>query len=198
MLPVVTATEAECRKHLESLRWPGGASCPRCGQLPVSRIARRRQFDCPRCRFQFSVTSGTVFHDSHLPLSKWFVAVFLLCASANGMSANQLRRTLKVSYKTAWYLSHRIRAAVAEAAVPAPGRAGGPEWRGRADLAESAFSMFKRSMVDSFHQINAKHLDAYLNEFAWRVNNRTNPHLLRDTLLKLLAAPTLRYRELTA
>ena len=198
MLPVVTATEAECRKYLETLRWPAGITCLRCGSHPVSRVARRRQYECTRCGFQFSVTSGTVLHDSHLPLSKWFVAVFLLCASANGMSANQLKRTLKVSYKTAWYLSHRIRAAVAEAAMAPPGRAEGPEWRGRADLAEGAFSMFKRSTVDSFHQIKPKHLDGYLNEFAWRVNNRGNPHLLRDTLLKLLAAPTLRYRQLTA
>src|SRR5205807_10376558 len=76
---------------------------------------KRHQYDCDACRYQFSVRVGTVFHDSHLPLWKWFVATYLVCESKKGISANQLKRTLGVSYKTAWYLCHRIRSAMVEA-----------------------------------------------------------------------------------
>lgn len=111
-------TEAECRAYLERLRWPKGIECPRCKGRVISRIHKRDQFDCDSCRYQFSVMSGTIFHDSHLPLPKWFVAVLLLCESRKGMSANQLKRILGVSYKTAWYLCHRIRATMQEVNPP--------------------------------------------------------------------------------
>ncbi len=87
----------------------------------TSHIKRRDQFDCDSCRYQFSVTAGTIFHDSHLPLKKWFAAVYLMCESRKGISANQLKRILKVAYKTAWYLCHRIRAAVKDADEPLEG-----------------------------------------------------------------------------
>jgi len=106
--------EEACRKYMEELRWPDGAKCPRCGSDKLSRIKKRPQFDCDSCRYQFSVTAGTIFHDTHLPLWKWFLAVYLIVESKKGVSANQLKRTLGVSYKTAWYLSHRIRAALKE------------------------------------------------------------------------------------
>jgi hypothetical protein len=67
-----------------------------------------------QCRYQFSVTAGTIFHDTHLPLWKWFLAVYLIVESKKGISANQLKRTLGDSYKTAWYLAHRIRDALKE------------------------------------------------------------------------------------
>ena len=105
-------SEDRCRKYLEELRWPDGVECPRCGEKSVSQIKKRSQYDCNSCRYQFSVTAGTIFHDSHLPLWKWFLAVYLIVESKKGISANQLKRTLGVSYKTAWYLSHRIRAAL--------------------------------------------------------------------------------------
>src|SRR5206468_4029536 len=107
-------TEVECRAYMEELRWPDGIRCPRCNGETISRIVKRDQFDCDSCRYQFSVTCGTIFHDSHLPLPKWFAAVYLMCESRKGISANQLKRTLKVSYKTAWYLCHRIRKAIEE------------------------------------------------------------------------------------
>ena len=72
----------------------------------------RRQFDCLDCTYHFSVTAGTVLHDSHLPLRKWLIATYLMCESKKGISALQLKRTLGVAYKTAWYLSHRIREAM--------------------------------------------------------------------------------------
>jgi transposase-like protein len=108
-------SEDRCRSYLEILRWPEGVRCPECGFQSVSRIKTRNQFDCNRCRNRFSVKSGTVFHDSHLPLWKWFLGTYLMCESKKGMSANQLKRTLGVSYKTAWYLLHRIRWAMGEA-----------------------------------------------------------------------------------
>ncbi len=109
--------EDKCRKHLEALRWHEGIKCPRCGSEKVSHIKKRDQYDCDECRYQFSVTAGTIFHDSHLPLWKWFLAIYLMTESKKGISANQLSRSLKISYKTAWYLCHRIRKAMLETGV---------------------------------------------------------------------------------
>jgi transposase-like protein len=104
-----------CRELLERLRWPNKPECPRC-KGPVARLANSQKIlYCKDCDYQFTVTAGSIFHDSHLPLIKWFAAVYLLCESRKGMSANQIKRTLGISYKTAWYLCHRIRAAMATA-----------------------------------------------------------------------------------
>lgn len=107
-------TDDKCREVLEELRWPDAVKCPRCESEKISRIEKRDQFDCDECRYQFSVTSGTIFHDTHLPLQKWFVAIYLTVESKKGISANQMKRVLGVSYKTAWYLCHRIRTAMTE------------------------------------------------------------------------------------
>src|SRR2546427_5149035 len=106
--------DKKCRETLENLRWPDGVRCPACQSEKVSRIVARNQFDCDSCRYQFSVTAGTIFHDSHLPLHKWFLATYLLCESKKGMSALQMQRMLKTTYRTSWYLCHRIRAAMLE------------------------------------------------------------------------------------
>src|SRR5438477_1633150 len=110
------ADESKCRTYLERLRWPAGPQCLECGSRKVYRILKRNQFVCDDCSHQFSVTAKTIFHDTHLPLWNWFLAVYLLCESRKGMSANQMKRMLHVSYKTAWYLCHRIRAAMLEVA----------------------------------------------------------------------------------
>lgn len=290
-------SEDKCREYLESLRWPDGVSCPRCESKKISRIYERNQFACDSCQYQFSVRAGTIFHDSHLPLSKWFVAVYLMCESRKGISANQLKRTLNVAYKTAWYLCHRVRAAVKDAdttllcetvecdetfiggkaknmhkkdrekkiqgrgpvnkamAVAAIQRGGQvrikvesqrdretlhaflksqtapetdriitdefPAYQGIADAdtkhetvnhgaeewvrgdvhtnsVEGVFSLFKRSVVGAYHQVSTKHLDRYLDEFEFRFNNRNNPYLFRDTLLRLIASTNLEYKELTS
>ena len=102
-----------CRELLERLRFPDGLRCLRCGGIEVARLSDKLLF-CRKCEYQFSVTAGTIFHDTHLPLIKWFAAVYLLCESRKGMSANQLKRMLGTTYKTAWYLCHRIRAAMKE------------------------------------------------------------------------------------
>jgi transposase-like protein len=111
-------SEEKCRRYLEMLRWDDTVLCPRCMSDKISRIYQRDQFDCDACRYQFSVTAGTMFADSHLPLWKWFLATYLICESKKGMSANQIKRVIGVSYKTAWYLCHRIRAAMKEVDVP--------------------------------------------------------------------------------
>jgi len=109
------STDDRCRELLERLRWPEGVECPRCKDRRVSRMKDYARFECVGCEYQFTVTSGTIFHDSHLPLPVWFMAVLLLCEAKKGMSAMQVKRTLGIAYKTAWYLCHRIRAAMATA-----------------------------------------------------------------------------------
>jgi transposase-like protein len=111
-------TDDKCREVLVRLRWPEGVICPRCKSGRISWIKANKQFDCADCEYHFSVTAGTVFNDSHLPLTTWFTAVLLLVEARKGFSANQLKRTLGVSYKTAWYLCHRIRAAMKEVEQP--------------------------------------------------------------------------------
>ena len=106
--------EDNCRAYLEELRWPDGVICPRCQSKSISRVEKLHIFDCNSCRYQFSVTSGTIFHDSHLPLWKWFATMYLMIESKKGISANQVKRTIGVSYKTAWYLCHRIRSAMSD------------------------------------------------------------------------------------
>ena len=91
-----------CREYLEELRWPNGMACLRCGSVSVSRIQTRNQLDCNSCRYRFSVTTGTIFHDTHLPLWKWFLAAYTMIESKKGVSANQIKRELGVSYQTAW------------------------------------------------------------------------------------------------
>ena len=106
--------EEQCRQHLEGLRWPDGVACPRCGGMRCNYTQTRKTWECMSCAYHFSVTSGTMLHDTHLPLQKWLVAVYMMIESRKSVSALQLKRSLNVAYKTAWYLCHRIRAAVAE------------------------------------------------------------------------------------
>lgn len=294
-------TDEKCRMALEKLRWPLGVRCIRCDSEKISRNYKRNQFECDPCGYHFSVTAGTIFHDSHLPLRKWFIAIYLICESKKGVSALQLKRTLGVAYKTAWYLCHRIREAVKNDAdcemlsgivecdetyiggkvknmhrskveklktgrkvfgnktmvlgaierggnvrlQVSPAKAASREilhtfikskladetalivtddlegYKGVADketlhatvshwqkewvrgivhtnTLESVWSLFKRSIVGSYHQVSMKHLDRYLDEFEFRFNNRHNPYLFRDTLLRLLQTSNIEYKELTS
>ena len=114
----------KAREFLESQRWPEGPICPHCGELnnayrleakPDSKKAvRKGVWKCGGCREQFTVTVGTIFADSHIPLNKWLFAIHLLCASKKGMSAHQLHRMLGVTYKSAWFMAHRIRYAMTQ------------------------------------------------------------------------------------
>lgn len=112
------STDEKCREILTKLRWPEGVRCPRCNEDRVCYLQDRKQFECASCGYQFSVLTGTIFNDTHLPLEKWFAATYLLCEAKKGMSACQIQRTLGISYKTAWYLCHRIRHAMAQTDKP--------------------------------------------------------------------------------
>jgi transposase-like protein len=112
----------EARVYLESLRWPNGPVCPHCGAVDghyaihpkaeSKKPTRKGVWKCSKCRKEFSVTVGTVFESSHIPLNKWMLADYLMCASKKGMSAHQLHRMLHVTYKTAWFMAHRLRFAM--------------------------------------------------------------------------------------
>ncbi|HTU47138.1 MAG TPA: IS1595 family transposase [Bryobacteraceae bacterium] len=116
--------EDKAREFLEAKRWPDGTICPHCGVIGESfRLqakdegkthVRKGVWKCNGCREQFSVTVGTVMEDSHIPLNKWLLAFHLLCASKKGMSAHQLHRMLGVTYKSAWFMAHRIRHAMTQ------------------------------------------------------------------------------------
>lgn len=108
------ATRETCIDLLESLRWPNGPSCPECGSSKAYRIYERELFECGECSYQYSVTSGTIMHASHLPLVKWILAAALICNARKGVSACQMARDLHTTYKTAWYLGHRLRRAMRE------------------------------------------------------------------------------------
>jgi transposase-like protein len=123
VMNAVTATyfsdNDKAREYLESLRWPHGVTCPHCGVIGEhyqldGKAHRAGLWKCADCREQFSVTVGTVFEHSKIPLSKWLTAVYLLCSSKKGISSHQLHRTLGVTYKTAWFMTHRIRHAMAD------------------------------------------------------------------------------------
>jgi transposase-like protein len=290
------STDEKCREALMHLRWPNGVKCLRCGHDKVTPVKDRKVFDCDSCHYQFSVTVGTIFNDSHLDLTKWFFVTYLMCESKKGISASQVYRMLgKKSYKTAWYLCHRIRAAMTsvadrpklggtievdetfiggkqrgsqfkpgnplckkEVVIGIRQRGGELRFFHAADVksgtlakyikenvsqdvdvimtdefqsypkalhdagvlaehktikhkdgiyvdgdiytntVESAFSLLKRGIIGTWHRISAKHLQAYLEEMEFRFNNRSNPYLFRDTLMKLIEAPVLEYKKLTS
>jgi transposase-like protein len=120
--------DAAAYEFLESVSWPQGPNCPHCGAMDrLNRLAgvrskpskahpegvvRHGLWKCYHCRKQFTVTVGTVFESSHVPLHKWLQAAFLLCSSKKGISSHQLHRILQVTYKTAWFMAHRLREAM--------------------------------------------------------------------------------------
>jgi transposase-like protein len=120
------SSEDQAREFLEKERWPNGAICPHCGvegeSYKLTPRAKSKKgthvrtgvWKCGACRKQFTVKVGTIFEDSHIPLSTWLKAIHLLCASKKGMSSHQLHRMLGVTYKSAWFMSHRIRYAMAQ------------------------------------------------------------------------------------
>ncbi|MGB7284432.1 MAG: IS1595 family transposase, partial [Candidatus Acidiferrum sp.] len=117
------STEDNCLDYIEQMRWPNGEiGCVHCGEVGrISKIQREagknkrtRIYQCLACGKQFSATSGTIFNDTHLPLTKWFMAIALICEAKKGISAKQVERHLGVNYRTAWHLCHRIREAMKE------------------------------------------------------------------------------------
>ena len=130
-LQKIYTDETAARKHLEALLWPEGPICPHCGNSHPNRIhklqgksTRPGVYKCRECEKPFSVTVGTVFERSHIPLNKWVYATHLLTASKKGISSHQLMRMLGVSYKTAWFMAHRIREAMRPTSMTPMGGAG--------------------------------------------------------------------------
>jgi transposase-like protein len=121
-LNILKWSDERCREYLEERRWPNGPICPKCGSADYWTINRKSQtknvvkklYRCKNkdCRKQFTATIGTIFEDSKIPLSKWFAAIYLMCASKKGVSAHQIHRSVGVTYKSAWFLCHRIREAM--------------------------------------------------------------------------------------
>jgi transposase-like protein len=293
------ATEDMALDYLVSARWPKGVRCLACDHDKVYRIDTKgktgkpcRLFECAECGLHFSATTGTLFHDSHLPLAKWFAAMALMAEAKKGISANQVSRHIGVSYKTAWYLCHRIRNAMSETSMPPLGGkgkivevdetfVGGKKKRkgvkagmdakiavlgiaergGRVHLqtidntkatairpvlearldadtdkivtdanpvydwtipkekhlrtvhkeelrefdviigtrtVETAFSLFKRGIVGSYHKMSRDHMDSYLSEFCWRFNRRHMQEYMFDLSLRnLTERKPLPYKKLT-
>lgn len=116
--------EGSARRLLESVRWPDGPICPHCGEInnagelkprPSSKKpVRKGVWKCYGCCKQFTVTVGTVFEDSHIPLHRWLLTAYLMCASKKGMSAHQIHRMTGISYKTVWFMCHRMRFAMTQ------------------------------------------------------------------------------------
>lgn len=109
--------EDKAREYLENIRWPDGPICPHCGSKEKhyslqGKAHRKGIWKCKVCRKQFSVTVGTVFERSHIPLHKWLLATYLVCSSKKGMTSHQIHRMLGITYKTAWFMTHRIRYAM--------------------------------------------------------------------------------------
>jgi len=123
--PIYT-NENKAREHLEALRWPDGPFCPHCGSFKATRLVgskhRAGLVQCNDCRQQFTVTVGTVFERSKVSLDKWLLCNHLLCSSKKGISAHQIGRMLDVTYKTAWFMLHRLRKAMEQESGPMGGR----------------------------------------------------------------------------
>lgn len=129
--PIFTDEEA-ARTHFEAIRWPQGRVCPHCGTVGNSTLLQGKStrpglYKCKDCRKPFTATMGTVYEKSHIPLHKWLLATHLMCASKKGISAHQLYRMLGFgSYRTAWFMAHRIREAMRPATGEPMGGGGGP------------------------------------------------------------------------
>jgi transposase-like protein len=289
-------SDDQCTEYLAKLRWPDGVRCLTCGtdkvkqySSPTKKQPSRKVYECqePTCKQQFTATSGTIFHDTHLPLTKWFLALSILVDAKKSVSAKQLQRHLGTGYKTAWYLAHRIRKAMEESDRPLLGGivemdetyVGGrtKSWQryknkdvvvgmrqrgGQLHLVhapdstaftlkeiaeghispdvealmtdelpayktslekfsgkhkqirhkdkvyvlagnihtntiESAFSLFKRGIVGSFHRVSIKHLQRYLNEFQFRFNRRDNANRFEETLSRMARVKPMPFAELT-
>jgi len=130
--PIFTDLD-KAREALEAVRWPNGPYCPHCGNSDpdlIAKIEGKKQshrpglYYCNECKGQFTVTVGTVFERSKVPLTKWWLATHLMSSSKKGVSAHQLHRTLGVTYKTAWFMAHRIREAMKDMEPPAMGGEG--------------------------------------------------------------------------
>ncbi len=113
-------SDADCRQYLAEKIWNGKPVCPHCGNEEIYSFSDGRRYKCKTCKKQFTVTVGTIFEGSHIPLQKWFIAVYLLTAHKKGISSLQLSRDLNITQKSAWYMLHRLRYAFKQKSFLAP------------------------------------------------------------------------------
>jgi transposase-like protein len=193
--PIFT-DETKAREHLETLRWPNGAFCPHCGATEkITRLDgeshRPGLHQCNACRQHFTVTVGTLFERSHIPLHKWLMAFHLMSASKKGISSHQLHRMLGITYKSAWFMTHRIREAMTnnhtgmlgdngpvEADETFVGTKPGAKKRRGYGHKNAVLSLVERNgEVRSFHvpSVTAKTLKPYLQD-----NILPDAHLMTD------------------
>lgn len=179
--------EDAARAHLEKQRWPNGVVCPHCGSDAVTKLQGEKHrtglFECRvrHCREQFTVTVGTVMESSHLPLTKWTLAIQLMASSKKGVSAKQIERTLGVSYRTAWFLMHRIREAmkIEDGAAPIGGE-------GKTVESDETFVGGKKKNVHRGKPEPKKHAVHALVERGGRVRARHVPDVSAKTLRKAI------------
>jgi transposase-like protein len=153
--------EAKAYEKLESVLWPQGPECPKCGVVNDAhkiaanpeRAVRHGLYRCNACKAQFTVTVGTVFESSHIPLHKWLQAAYLLNSSKKGISAKQVQRTLQITYKSAWFMCHRLRAAMDPLYVAPAAPMGG---KGKIIEADETYIGRKKGAEKraSFHHMN--------------------------------------------
>jgi len=186
-------SEERCREYLTQLRWPDDVvRCPKCNSKRISPILQRCQYACSSCYYQFSVTNGTILHDTHLPLWKWFIATYLLCESRNGMSAHQIKRTLGISYQAAWYLCHRIRAAVADVdGHKLPGYVGGKQAGPAGKLKNKAAVIVIRELDGHLHlvRVNEVNQSALYDIIARNVDKAVHVTMIDDSKIDKFNPP---------
>jgi len=281
-------TQESCIEHLEKARWGNEPVCPYCGSVNTNKLEKEMRHHCNGCRTSFSVTVGTIFHHTHLPIQKWLLAIALILNAKKGISSRQLARDLELPVKTAWSLSHRIRKAMKqdgellsgivemdetyiggkprkeakkkddndddfsnprgrgtkkECVVGMISRGGKvkasniakdklkgkdlkelvragvdienatlitDEYRGymtmnriinhlkinhsfefangaiHTNSIESFWAILKRGVIGQFHKVSQKYLNAYIDEFCWRFNNRKNENVFDDLVGNML------------
>lgn len=183
---------------VEGLLWPNGPVCPHCGGVDKAyrikgKSARPGLLKCGYCRKQFTVRVGTIFESSHIPLTKWLIAIYMMCSSKKGVSANQLHRALGISYKASWFLCHRIRFAMTQPPLVGKlsgiveadetyigGRArGGPRGRGAHNKAIVMALLERDGQVRTFPVPNIKRgtLQSVI-----RLNVEDTAHIMTDSL----------------
>lgn len=183
--------ESAALAFIEARIWPNGPACPRCGE--TNRIGRLNgkttklgMCKCYACRKPFTATNGTVMESSHIPLHVWLQAMHLLCASKKGISSNQLHRTLGVTLKSAWFLSHRIREAMKELSVPFPPKMGGSGMVIEADETYVGGKAHNRA----YGPIPPKRAVASLVERGGRVRSFHVPNVTANNLYPIIARHT--------
>jgi transposase-like protein len=183
MTASIYSDENKAREHLEKLLWPEGPFCPHCGNADPARIhklegksTRPGVYKCRECEKPFSVTVGTVFESSHIPLNKWLYATHKLNSGKKGTSAHQLHRELGVSYKSAWFMCHRIREAMAPATLTPVGGEGKVIEVDETEIGGKAKNRAYRKRVPK------KHIVLSLVERGGAVRSMTVPNVTAKTL----------------